>query len=128
MAETATPEPVVFLWPDGTEFSNDPIWLARKRLAEFQMANPTAPRVPLGPDDDTDFSEYDDMDGKALKAVANEKGVDISGLKKVGQVRAALIAFDEAQVAAKAAGDADNDDELDEESDDSDEESDDEAE
>lgn len=122
MAESATDTgaPVIFLWPDGTEFSNDPDWQAARRMEAYAVAHPGAPRVGTGPSDDTDFSEYDDMDGPALKAAAKEKGVDITGLKKIGLVRAALVAHDE----AVAAGSDDSDDDDDEEDDTEDDESD----
>lgn len=44
--------------------------------------------------DDNGARTYKELDGKGLKALAAERNVDISGLKKVGEVRSALIAAD----------------------------------
>lgn len=44
--------------------------------------------------DEAGARTYKELDGKALKNLAGERGVDISGLRKVGEVRAALVAND----------------------------------
>ena len=43
-----------------------------------------------------DGDDYDKLDGKALKALAGERGVDIKGMTKVSEVRAALREADKA--------------------------------
>lgn len=118
-------QPVVFENSEGTEISNDPNWLAMKQLENagisFAGSQPNVLEAQLqaaanaGADDDEELGEDDDdetvdytkMNGKQLKAVAAERGVDIKGIKTVGELRAALVADDEAK--------AENDDESDDE-------------
>jgi len=105
-------EPVVFEDSRGNKISNDPVWLAEQTLKNAKAAmgaeDPTASAQGTDKNNELiDTSPYADMDGKALKAAASDKGVDITGLKTVGEVKAALIAFDEKTAAdaeaAKAA-------------------------
>lgn len=126
MAQTTDEEGVItFLSADGEEISNDPVWHARKTLALYgQPFNGSQPEEQgarlkriaandddnLGEDDDTEEAKDDDgnrtyaeLDAKAVKKEAVDRGVDIKGLTKVGQVRAALIAADSDQRALDAA-------------------------
>jgi len=84
-------EYIVFNTPDG-EVSNDPYWQAEQTLAGRDKSDA----------DDDLGDDYDDLNGKELKALAAEREVDISGLKKVGEVREALRADDAAKAAAAA--------------------------
>lgn len=106
-------KPVLFEDSRGNVFSNDPIWLAQQTLAKAGMTVGAAVPVVASPehpaddsddslDDDTEESPYAELGGKELKALANERGVDITGLTKVGQVRDALTAADEAEKAEEA--------------------------
>ena len=107
---------VTFLNSAGEEVSNDPRWLAKRNLAnsgtdvDALQAENEALKARLaalesgdtsdGVDEDKDTKEdgddYDKMDGKALKALAAERGVDIKGMTKVSEVRAALREADKA--------------------------------
>lgn len=107
----------------GETISNDPRWLAEQTLAaagvgsadkDAEIAELKAKleaiesaTVATASSDDDDVEDddevptdesgartYTELDGKALKALANERQVNISGLKKVGEVRKALIAAD----------------------------------
>lgn len=122
--------PVTFLSADGEEISNDPVWHAKKTLE--QAGQPFAGSQPeeqqarlrqiaaadddnLGDDDDTEEAKddagnrtYAELDAKGVKKEATDRGVDIKGLKKVGEVREALIAADTAQRELDAAGNGDN--------------------
>lgn len=118
--------PVVFEDSKGNKISNDPVYLAQQTLeaagityAQSQPATmqsalvnasggaPAAPQAPsdddeIGDDDTPDVDAdgkrtYKELDGKGLKTLAAQREVDITGLKKVGEVRAALIADDEAK-------------------------------
>ena len=46
--------------------------------------------------DDDGNRTYEELKGKELKSLANQRGVDISGMTKVGEVRAALVEADKA--------------------------------
>lgn len=87
-------KPVVFLDAEGNEISNDPRWHAQKLLDQDKQnrqnleALGTAGKLQDTAQDD----DLDKMDGKALKATAETEGVDIDGLKKVGEVREAIRA------------------------------------
>lgn len=116
MADNTEKDPiVVFLDSEGNEISNDPRWHAMKTLREagisFDQSQPEERQAafraaaedgdsldddePSDPEVDEDgIRTYKELDGKALKAVAGSRGVDISGLKKVGEVREALRAAD----------------------------------
>lgn len=78
---------VTFLDAEGNEISNDPRWQARKLLGLSSGADEEMPE---------DESPYASLGGAELKKLAQERGVDIKGLKKVGEVRAALEAADAA--------------------------------
>ena len=103
---------VTFLNSAGEEVSNDPRWLAKKNLAnsgtdvdalqaENEALKARLAALETGATDDSagvdedeaqkdDGDDYDKLDGKALKALAGERGVDIKGMTKVSEVRAAL--------------------------------------
>lgn len=91
-------EPVTFLNSAGEVISNDPIYLAQQQLAAAGLINPqVTPVVPvahdddeLGEDSDEDKVDYATLNGPQLKALAKERGVDIKGLRTVGEVRKAL--------------------------------------
>lgn len=82
--------PVTFENSLGETISNDPIFLAQRTLKAAGLTGATRP------DDHDEYmpSAYDELGGKELKALASERGVDIAGLKTVGQVREALTAAD----------------------------------
>lgn len=129
MAKHQEYQAVVFLDSAGNEISNDPIWHAQKRLAEAGLGDgPTPqvgvavgiPAVPLGASDDDSIDSatpadldssgnrtYKELNGQELQALAKERNVDITGLKKVGEVRDALKKAD-ADAAAQAEVDAAN--------------------
>lgn len=102
--------PVVFEDSLGNEISNDPVWLARRTLEQYQATAGynQGPLVPASQQDDGDDDldapegpeDYKGLNGTALKELAAERGVDITGLTKVGQVRSALIEDDTAKAAA----------------------------
>ena len=109
---------VTFLNSAGEEISNDPRWLAKKNLAnsgtdvdalqaENEALKARLAALEAGATDDSagvdedeaqkdDGDDYDKLDGKALKALAGERGVDIKGMTKVSEVRAALREADKA--------------------------------
>lgn len=112
-------EPVVFLNASGEEVSNDPNWLAMKQLQaagiSFNQSQPghlesvlQAANRPAPAEDDEDIDDgepeealdeagnrtYAELSGKALVSLADERGVERKGLKKVGELRAALIQAD----------------------------------
>lgn len=97
--------PVTFENSLGETISNDPIFLAQRTL---EAAGVTSGAERPGDHEDYMPTDYDDMDSKELKALSLERGVDIKGLKTVGQVRAALVAADDAEAAAAAATAADD--------------------
>ena len=96
---------VTFLDADGNEISNDPRWHAEKvlqasgvnveamqaKIAELQAKVDAANNTDIT-DDGDDESEDDlaKLKGPELKALAKERGVDISGMTKVSEVREAL--------------------------------------
>lgn len=85
--------PVIFENSLGETISNDPIFLAQRTLKAAGITGATRP------DDHDEYmpSAYDELKGSELKALALERGVDITGLKTVGQVREALTAADNAE-------------------------------
>ena len=117
-------EPVTFLDADGNEISNDPVWHARNTLAAAGVDESTVDdssaelqstidaknqeiaalkaaleaRDTLDADEDNkdDGDDYDKLGGKELQTLAKDRGVDIKGLRKVSEVRAALRAADQA--------------------------------
>lgn len=116
MAKTTDEEGfVTFLDSEGNEISNDPRWLAKKTLEDagfgvsFNQSQPIQANTrmaqaagvsnddddELGEDDEDRTEDYKSYSGSELKKLANARGVDISGLKKVGEVRKALMAADE---------------------------------
>lgn len=105
----ATYEPVVFQNSLGEEISNDPIWHAKRTLEQAGITLPAeqqsvaanaAAAARNDEDDDLDGDEdekpedYKKFDGPALKKIAKDRGIDISGFGKVGELRAALIQAD----------------------------------
>lgn len=104
---------VTYLDAEGNEISNDPRWIAQQYLREQGVTeeeedaaeedNETEAQGDEGQEQtsyDEEGSEeevvdYDSLNGKELKALAKERGVDITGLTKVSEVREALRAADE---------------------------------
>lgn len=92
-------KPVTFLNSRGETISNDPVWKAQQTIQAAGADNGASDDDNLDkePQLDADGNRtYGELDGKELKALAEERGVDISGLKKVGEVRQALIDADAA--------------------------------
>jgi hypothetical protein len=114
-------KPVVFRAADGSLITNDPVLRAHQMLGEDiseflnDEAGVEAASARTHDDEDIDTDPYADMTGAQLKDEAKKRSVDIKGLTKVGQVRDALRAADEAE-AAKAA-EAENQDDSDDEED-----------
>lgn len=97
-------KPVIFENSLGEIISNDPVYLAQRTLARAGINyGSTASTDDDDAIDDVEVSPYAELKGAALKAAAADKGVDIKGLKTVGEVRAALTAHDEAEAAAAEA-------------------------
>lgn len=102
MAKSGEYKPVVFLNSLGEEISNDPIFHAQKTLEAAGIA------VGNTADDDDDQLQkdsdtpptYEGISGKDLKQLAAEKGVDLTGLTTVGELRAALVQSDAEKAAA----------------------------
>lgn len=114
--------PVVFKAADGSLITNDPVLKAHQMLGEDiseylnAEAGVEAPAVSRTSDDEEiDTDPYTDMTGAQLKDEAKTRGVDIKGLTKVGQVRDALRAADEAEAAKAAEAQGQNDPDDDEE-------------
>ena len=96
----STHEPVTFLDSEGNVISNDPIWQAQQLLGLNQ------------PEDEDLPGEYDDLTGAELKALAKERGISITGMKKTSELRAALEAWDAEQSSDDdESGDSGNDQE-----------------
>lgn len=129
MADAKTLPYVVFEDAEGNIISNDPLYLAKKRVFEAgqgvdpdeeiraiqsgKKAKASKSDDESTPSDDDeaitdDESEdeaprdYKDVSGKDLTDLAKERGIDLTENKTVGAVRAALVAQDEA---AKASAD-----------------------
>lgn len=85
-------EPVVFENSLGETISNDPVFHAQRTLAAAGVQG-YGRQLPTDSDDAMP-DEYDDLKGNELKALAKERGVDITGLKTVGEVRAAFRTAD----------------------------------
>lgn len=100
MAEAEEYIPVTFENSLGETISNDPIFLAQRTL-EAAGLGASAGRAPTDGDEAIDLEQYPyaDLKGAELKALASERGVDITGLKTVGEVRKALSDADEAAAA-----------------------------
>lgn len=97
--------PVTFLDSEGNEISNDPVWLARRTLAQHGVEDITETSTEKASaeaeatstsDDESIAEDYSKFDGKQLKELAKERDISIKGLKTVGEVRQALIAADAA--------------------------------
>lgn len=103
-------QPVVFENSQGEEVSNDPVWIAQKTLERYGVQQGVAfgqvrPERPADSDEPLlDTSKYNDLSGAELKKLAEDRGVDISGLKTKGQVREALATADEAEAKQGADG------------------------
>lgn len=103
-------EPVTFEDSQGNTISNDPIWLAQQTLKAAGIGDEpeTEAEAEAEVDEDIDKpADYKDLDAPALKALASERGVDLTGLKKVSEVRAAIVA-DDVRLAAEAEVEAAN--------------------
>lgn len=109
-------ESVVFLDSAGNTISNDPAFLAKKLLSEAGVDEPqvdldeirasvraeieaemaAAAAEENGQKDPSDKDdEYSSLDGKALKELAKERGIEIpSDVTKVGQLRDLLRSHD----------------------------------
>jgi pyruvate/2-oxoglutarate dehydrogenase complex dihydrolipoamide acyltransferase (E2) component len=90
-------QPVIFENSRGDIISNDPVYLAQQTIDAYTGGNSSN-----GDDEAIDTSPYADMNGRDLKAAAKERGVDISGMKTVGEVRRALEEDDAAKAEAPA--------------------------
>lgn len=96
-------EPVVFLDSAGNEVSNDPVWHAQRTLREAGVGQAQDEDLP---------GDYDGLSGAELKALAKERGMNIAGIKKVSELRAALEAFDQNESSDDdESGDSDDDQE-----------------
>lgn len=122
MAKKQEEEFVTFEDSQGNVISNDPRYLAKKTLEEagygitFTQSSPeqqhqnlrqaagVSDDEELGEDDNDKVEDYKTYDGAALKKLASARGVDISGMKKVGEVRKALMDDDAAKSANADAG------------------------
>lgn len=80
-------EPIVFEDAEGNEISNDPRWHAQKLL---DQADERRKALEAGDDEDVPTDDLDGLKGADLKKVAEDEEVDISGLKKVGEVKDAI--------------------------------------
>ena len=104
-------EPVTFLNSQGETITNDPVLLAQQRIDSITGVDSTKR------DDSNDEVEQDDnpissMSGGELKEYAKANGIDIKGLKTVGEVRERITTV---QAAAEEAADEDSDDDSDSE-------------
>lgn len=104
-----TYQPVFFYNSLGEKITNDPVLKAQQTLAAagVEMNSTPAPEEDM-PQEEKD--QYDELSGAELKELAKERGVDISGLKKVSEVRARFREVD-AEEAAQADQVASNDNE-----------------
>lgn len=112
---------VTFLNADGEEISNDPRWLAEKVLADagVETSGPTAleqdqaaeierlkaalaaaEKSPEIEDEENPQGDYSEVKGQALVNLAKEREISLKhedgSALKAGEVRAALIAQDQA--------------------------------
>ena len=78
---------VTFLDSAGNVISNDPVWLARRTLAEAGVEGKAPDFDMAGP--------YDHLDGPELRALTKERGIVTKGWRKASQFRDALEAWDE---------------------------------
>lgn len=97
-------EPVLFKNSLGETITNDPIYRAQQTLEQAGVEVDTSAAETDDSDDDVEEDEespedaeetteevdFDEMDGAALKAYAKDNDIDISGLKKVSEVRDAI--------------------------------------
>lgn len=95
-------KPVTFLNSRGETISNDPVFRAQQIMAGVKVDDSNED-ITTEQVDENGKRTYGELDAKELKALASERGVDISGLKKVGEVRKALIDAD-AKSSSDAAG------------------------
>lgn len=111
-------EPVVFEDSQGNVISNDPVFLAQRTLRAagitLEDQSPKTQSATTSSDDSSESIEetseedrdesgartYKELKGGDLKAYANERGVDITGMKTVGEVREALRKADADEAAA----------------------------
>jgi hypothetical protein len=125
MSKSDKYQPVTFTNSLGEVISNDPVFRAQQVLEQAGLgqteaptpkaakAVSTPPAAPVTPTDEDDedlenddsteeaIADYKELDGKAAKALAAERGVDITGFTKVQQVRDALMAADAAKAEAQ---------------------------
>lgn len=105
-------QPVVFENSRGEIISNDPIYIAQKRLQDAGL-------LPTQQEDESLIGvEYKGLTAAELIALAKERGISTKGLTKASQLRAKLIEADE------AADEADETEEDDEENNDTESEKD----
>ena len=81
-------KPVTFLDSNGNTISNDPLFLAQQTMAEAGVG---------GKAEDFDIpGPYDHItDGKELKALAKERGISTTGIRKASVFRDLLESWDE---------------------------------
>jgi len=109
--------PVIFKDAAGNLITNDPVLRAHQTLgediSEYLTEAPTSAGVGdvsrTNDDEEIDTDPYNELGGKELKKLAADRGVNIRGLKTVGEVRQALRDADEAEDES----DDDEDDESD---------------
>lgn len=105
-------EPVFFYNSQGEKITNDPVLKAQQTLAAAGVDVNQSPALKSEeemPQDEKD--QYDDLSGAELKELAKERGIDISGLKKVSEVRARFREVDAQEAAEANGGDNNSDDE-----------------
>lgn len=84
----ASNDPVVFLDADGNEISNDPRFHARKFSEQEEERRRNLENA--ADEEEIQTDDLDGLKGAELKKVAEDEDVDISGLKKVGEVKDAI--------------------------------------
>lgn len=93
--------PVTFLNSRGEVITNDPVVKAQMLLG---ISTPAG----ASDEEEIDTDPYNSLKGAELKTLAAERGVDIKGLKTVGEVRDALREADKEE---ESAGEDEDEDE-----------------